>query len=501
MDGSRIDESDYVKMVQLCGKELIDYINRTNCARITQHNRELEKLNPRVKRSIYGPFPPYFMPTTTVHSLKYFGFPDDDVLSDEYYSGFAVFEDYPFSCSYQTYRGAFAAMTLLLYLPRLTLYPELYVGSRGGCIDGAVKYAHAPMGNYSCPPYQNATLAMEYVYNTAYKTEDGFGYWNTYGFHRALCDCDYINEFVHDWHYVAEHKPERPLRSIAYIIDYSGDEDFYRPECNYYNQSESGQTVLYECARESGVPNGFGIKPQALGTLTENDCDVLVLPSLAHADKAYIAEIRRLYAAGVNLIALSDVTGLEDIFGVEKCATEATVMSVEYDGTTEYVYNTAAHFAYTPTHSHVTVTANRTLPAVISTDRTLLVNTALLSLGCADKKKGVSTKGAFIVGSLIRKALTAEVVRLSTPVAFGENVGVTAFTDTHGNRMLLAIQYTPFDNGTHDTTEAVIQLHMDDVTDVSADIPVMVGKSGGIVREIRFAIQPHGFAFIKCEVK
>lgn len=162
----QVTEENYLEFVRVCGEELMEYINQRLDELVKKHNRELREKNPNVKRAIYGPLPQYNHSTMSYDALKYFGFPMNEDLCREYYDGFAVFEDYPFSCSYQTYRGAFTAMTVLLYFPALAIYPELYTGSRGGCIDGAVKYAHAPMGDYDCPPYQNATLAFEYVYNT-----------------------------------------------------------------------------------------------------------------------------------------------------------------------------------------------------------------------------------------------------------------------------------------------------------------------------------------------
>ncbi len=491
-------KEQYKELIALCGQEMIDYINTENTDFVKTHNQFLRKLNPNAKRAIYGPFPQYFCPTLTWHSLRYFGIPDDRELSEEYYNGFAIFEDYPFSCSYQTYRGPFALMTLLIHLPDLTVYPELYTGSKGGCIDGAVKYAHAPMGDYDCPPYQNSTLAFEYVYNTAYKTKDGFGYWNTYGFHRGMDTCDYINQFVHNWHYVAEHKPVSPLRSTAYLISYDRSADCYTDEANYYNQGESGQTIVYECAREAGIPGGFGVTANTLKTLTAKDCDLLVIPSTIQLKEEELDEIRRLYNTGVNLIALSDITGLEDLFGVRACKKEnINVNSVEYNGEKEYVLNTSGTFAYEPLNATVTVAVNDNVPAVICTPRTTLFNTAMLHLGCADPSKPVAAKGCFIVGQLIRQATKDIVTALSSPLAVGEHVGVTLFRDTNGNRMLLAIDYTPFDNREQTQKEAVIKLNMDDVHSVSCDLPVKFAKRNGTVREIRFRIPVHGSAFIQ----
>ncbi len=491
-------KQQFEELQRVCGQKLIDYINAENAGYVKGHNRQIKALNPQAKRAIYGPLPPYNNPTLTYHSLRYFGVPDNRELCDEYYSGFAIFEDYPFSCSYQTYRGPFALMTMLVNLPTLTVYPELYTGSRGGCIDGAVKYAHAPMGEYSCPPYQNSTQAFEYVYNTAYKTADGFRYWSTYGFHRGMDTCAYINEFVHNWHYVVEHKPVAPLRSIAYLVSYDRNADVYLEEGNYYNQGESGQTIVYECAREAGLPGGFGLSTETLKTLTADACDVLVIPSTAQLTADSVGEIRRLYREGVNLIALSCVAGLEDIFGVENSPmTDIQISRVTYEGEDEYVYNTIGAVSYKPRNSCAVLTVNGSIPAVICTKRTALFNTAMLHLGCADKRKSGEAKGCFVVGRLLRRAVTDIVNALSSPIAVGKNVGITLFRDENDDEMLLAVDYTPYDNWPHSSKEAIVRIVCEDYSDAQSDAPIKVAKTSGIVRELRFDIKTRGFAFIK----
>lgn len=481
------------------GDALIEYINEKGASYIKNHNVVLRKQNPKVKRAIYGPFAPYFAPTLTYHSLKYYGFPCSDDLANEYYSGFAIYEDYPFSCSYQTYRGPFAIMTVLLYVPGLTVYPELYTGSLGGCIDGAVKNAHAPMGAYTCPPYQNLTEGFEYAVNTAYKTRDGFRYWNTYGFHRGVDTAEYINEFVKGWHHILDHKPHRPLRSICYIVDYEGDDDVSNEVARFFNQSESGQAIVCECAREAGVPGGFGIRPQDLDTVTEEDCDLLVIPSLKYASSELIENIKRLYEKGVDLIALSDVTGLEDIFGVKKCPISQRVTTLYANGIKENVYNTDARFEYAPENAEAAMTVNNGIPAILVTSRTTLINTSLLSLGCSDPKKIVETKGAFLVSELTRRVIIDEVRRLSSPTVFGENVGVTLYEDEEGNTVLFAVDYSPFDNKPHSEHEAIVRIELHDVTSVKSYIDVRCARIDGCVREMRFDIEPHGYAFITLE--
>ena len=149
-----------------------------------------------IKRACYGPFAVYVAPMRSAHLARSYGHRVDETLSDVIYTGFAQFEDYPNSCAYQTYVGAFGAGTTLVKAPRLTLHPEQYGPSRGGCIDGAVYDAHPPIGRTACPIWFNTTHAREYVYNTPRKTADGFAYWSTYGFMRSGCDEQYENDFV-----------------------------------------------------------------------------------------------------------------------------------------------------------------------------------------------------------------------------------------------------------------------------------------------------------------
>lgn len=476
---------------------LIEYINEKGASYIKAHNIELKKQNSKVKRAIYGPFAPYFSPTLTYHSLKYFGFPCNDDLSNEYYSGFAIYEDYPFSCSYQTYRGPFAIMTVLLHVPNLTIYPELYTGSQGGCIDGAVKNAHAPMGAYTCPPYQNLTMGFEYAVNTAHKTRNGFKYWSTYGFHRGVERAEYINEFVKGWHEILEHKPKKPLRSICYIVDYEGDTDVSTEAARFFNQSESGQTIVYECAREAGIPAGFGIKPEDLDTITADDCDLLVIPSLKYASNEQIENIKKLYDQGVNLIAFSDITGLEDIFGVKKSPISQKVTTLYANGTKENVYNTDACFEYAPVNAETVMTVNNGIPAILITSRTMLINTSLLCLGCSEPRKIIETKGAFIVSELTRHVITDTVRKLSSPTVLGENVGVTLYEDENGDTILFAVDYTPFDNMPHSEHEAIVRIELDHVLSAeSSCVDVKCARINGYVREIRFDIKPHGYVFI-----
>ena len=102
-----------------------------------------------------------------------------------------------------------------------------------------------------------------------------------------------------------------------------------------------------------------------------------------------------------------------------------------------------------------------------------------------------------IVGDLVFKALKNILRTLSKPLAKGENVGVTLFETNHGKTMLLAMDYTPFDNKGHGVKEAVIRLDMDNVTGISCKRDVFMGKKDGKIQEIRFDVLPHESVFVE----
>ncbi len=494
----------FIQIMQTCGKEWMEYQNRRGMDIIREQNEELRQINPHFRRALYGPINAYVTPTLTGHSLKTYGFSDFDGMAKDAFTGFCVFEDYPYACSYQTYRGAFMVMMILLESPELVLYPEQYGGSRGGCIDGAVKFAHAPMGAYDVQAYQNATHAFEFVFNTPYRLPEGYHYWNTYGFHRSDYTDDFMNKLILDWRYVAENKPKKPLRTTAYLAEYTDCEDVFeifavnddQSGCYLNNQTELAHGVLYECSRESGVPAGFALKYDALDSLSPDECDVLVLPNLAYADEKAVRKIRQLYEAGVNLIAVSQIDGLEDIFGVAPDRRSVKINRVDYHGESEYVRENDGELFYTANGARAVMTSDKGDALVLTTERTLLINTSIVNLGCEDAPSMNPSKSLHIVGQLVRQMLWEEMRRLSTPLVLGENVGTTLFETETGKTELLAIDYTPFDNREQTVRQAVVKLNLPWVTEVRCDRDIFVGKENGIVKELRFDILPHESVFV-----
>jgi len=492
------------KFIEKFGKEWISFANEAFLALFRQQNTALQAENPGVRRAMYGPFNSYVTPALSHHCLPLFGIPEGDAVWKDIYTGFAIFEDYPYSCGYQPYRGAFGVMALTLHHPQLKLYPEQYSGGMGGCIDGAVKYAHAPMGAYSIRYDQNSTHAFEFAFNTACKDQNGWRYWNHYGFHRSGLHGEYIDQLVKDWRFVLEHKPARPLRSIAFLMEFDHEEDRFRATpyekrafCAFTNPSESAMGLLYECGRESGIPNGFALNWEALKTLTAADCDVLALPSMKNAPKSAVKKVRQLFEEGVNLVALSDITGLEDLFGVKQQALEETVYTVSYEEKSDSVYPMDACFRYVSAGAAVVMNANGSIPAMLATDRTLLLNTDPECLGSEDPRKVNVSQGYHLVGNLLRAAMCRELVRLSKPLAKGENVGVTLFRTQAGKLVLLAIDYSPYDDSESKEKEAVVSLSLPGITAVQSCREILTGRKAGQIRELRFPIRPHEAVFIE----
>ena len=62
--------------------------------------------------------------------------------------------------------------------------------------------------------------------------------------------------------------------------------------------------------------------------------------------------------------------------------------------------------------------------------------------------------------------------------------------------MLLAIDYSPFDNQERTAHEVSVRLFMPDVYNVKSEQKIKSVKVDGIVRELRFDILPHGFCFV-----
>ena len=422
------------ELLDLCYVEWTGFLLKYIREDVKKQNKELSAINPNFKRSIYGPCNQYINATMSYRSIRDYGILDDEGLATELYTGFAMLEDYPNSCSYQTYRAVYLAMSTLLHVPSLVIYPEQYKGSNlGGCIDGAVKFANPPMGARLMEPYENSTSSYEFAFNTPQRIEGGYKYWDTYGFHRPDFPPELWSAIVKDWKNVLEYKPKRPLKTVGFIAEYTDEECIFDAEIETYhksasikNRSEQGHGYLYDCSREAGLNAGFVIKSETLKELGADECEILMLPTLKNASEETISQIRRLHSEGVALVAVSDITGLEDIFGVELNNKTEVVDTIYYEGQIENVYPMETELYYKATTADVLVATEEGTPIVTKNGNAILLNAIVTDIGY-EAFEGTQGKSKHCVSTLLKKCLIKCMRELSSGFAIGENVGITLF--------------------------------------------------------------------------
>ena len=385
----------------------------------------------------------------TTKITEAYGYAQGDALSDLIYTGFAQFEDYPYPCAYHTYRGAFGAGASLVHSPKLVIYPEQYKPLPGGCIDGAVYFANPPVGKYIVPNWFCTTSAREYVYNTPRKTEGGFTYWNTYGFMKSDPTDSEIDMFIRDWKHVLNHQPKRPMRSAVYVCEFDSADDGF--ETDYpgwtapHNISEEGVGYLYETSRFAGLPAGFFASWKTLLEISPEDTDLIVLPSTATAPPEVIAHIRSLSEAGVSIIAVSRVDGLEDLFGVKYAPSEAHFYGIDSGNEHEAVYPYTAPLRYESNGAEVLLTADGA-PAIFRQGKNALFNISPSAMGRSYFFVNVDNARSSI-SPLLRKTCVELMRDLSRPTAVTSDgkCGITMFEDANGNKMLLVVDYSEHD--------------------------------------------------------
>lgn len=496
------------RLMFACYQEWMQYA----CERIfedaARDNQWMRSVNPDVKRACYGPFPIYAYPLTTYNSMRYIGFPTDERLSSLLFDGFGQLEDYPFSCAYNTYKGSFLVSHVLLHAPDIAIYPEQYKSSFGGCIDGAVKDAHPPLGKYEMPTYFNVTHAYEFVYNTAHLTQNGFEFWKKRGFMHPDFPEEFEDAFVRGWKHVLHHEPKETMRGTAYLSEIPACEDEVKQDgdsLNSMNRSDAGIAYFYETARTHGLPNGFTFRWDMLGSLTPEMTDCVVLPSLENAPEGAIEALTKLYEAGVSLIAVSRIDGLEEIFGVRYApAKERICRLCTPDGKEEAIFPDDAQFFYEPAGASVLLEAETPdgsrRPVLLKKGRALLLNAPAPELGHRIFPK-LTQSYAPSVSELLRKTAAREMLALSRPTALSDGCGITLFRDEHGHTLLLAIDYSPYgQDGTHREYESTIMLNDPDVKEVSpiyGPAPSALRDGNGRVKGLWLKLRQQECALIK----
>ncbi|MEA4888971.1 MAG: hypothetical protein VB070_05870 [Clostridiaceae bacterium] len=516
-DGEAFTRQHLERLLKCAMNEWHAWANRYFLECFRRQNRYFTERNPKFKRASYGPYSVYGIPMHTNHFIDHFGFPQGRPLAEDVFTGFCQFEDYPCSCAYQTYRGAFSAATILLHNPGLAIYPEQYTTSEGGCLDGLVKFAAPPLGAYKVPLWFNTTHAREYVYNTAYRDAEGYHYLDQYGFMQRDLKPQDLEYFVRHWKTVLDHKPERPLRTTCFVAecDPADDrvEDWAKDKIGYqhiFNVSDSGLGFIYEVSRMCGLPCGFMANWDAVTTLTADDCDLIVLPSTASAPPEAIAQIRRLYKAGVSLFAVSSVDGLEDIFKVKPARRTVPVSTItDKNGGIEYILPLEAEFNYTTDCGEVPIYAGKE-PVLIKNGRAVLLNAAPSYIG-RNYNLELSHLGGFESTSRLLRNVCAGILRqISSPLAWTDTAhgetctGLSLFRDKQGREILLSIDYSDHDPDSVDNriTETTVffgrnnwhAIKCCENTDTEQASPLI---ENGVLRGVMFRLRMHESCIIE----
>lgn len=488
-----------LEFLRICGDDWFHYATERQVQIIEEENRHIASINPYVKRACYGPYSIYVMPNASYYSCKRFGYPIDRRISDVVFTGFAQFEDYPSSCAYQTDRSAFALMTLGLHVPSLRIYPEQYRSADGGCIDGAVKFASPPMGARTVPDYFQLTHAFEFVYNTPAFTDKGFTYWNDYGLMKRDFTAHELDVFARGWKSAVRYQPSRPEKGAAFVAEFGPGDDRFEMDIfsekwvNAYNISEENMGYIYETLRESGIPGGFACKWKEVLRLTPELTDIIVLPSLSGASPEVIEHLRKLNHEGVSLFACGDVCGMEDDFGVVPQMYAGIVCTLTAENESENIPPYEAEFRYKE-KSAVSVLKADKVSALLLRERdrerasTVLLNAAVSMLGHNSFTDNVSY-GRECISKLLRKTVRKLLRKVTSQNIVGDNCGLTVFRDSCGRKMLLAVDYSPYDGSDPYTHTTVNTVRM------TAPVRDVVPVTGVTVNRYRDRDGVHAFEF------
>jgi len=505
---SSFTEQDFLNMLRSCGPEWIEFALVKIRESFTKQTAELKKKNPNQKRCSYGPWPAYNSNYKGGYSIKWYGF--DPEKLHETFDGFMQFEDYPFSSAYGSYACAWSVLTTKLLDSKVKIYPELYFSFPDACPDTAVTEAFPPFGGSDCPVYFTKTQICEYAYNTPFYTDGKFGYWTDYGFSIfSFIDkpMQRAKEILSLWGVIKDNKPARPYKTAVFLYDINCAEDRYEYEVakdHFFNISESNLAYVYGIMKSSGLTGGFAARFKDILTLDENDVNCIVLPDMTEASKEITDRIRELHRKGVTLIAVSKVTGLEDLFGVRVCHKYVTVNDFSDGVQTEYVTQTPAEFSYDADGGEVVLYANGDIPVIITTENTVLLNTCVSAAGI-DLLPHIAYHGRPNISALLASKLSASVTeRIDSLAISDKDTGLTVFETDNGETLLLVTDYSKYTLKSDGEARRVKVIFRTD--DFSDAVPVIIsdenpcaGKTvkDGVLKGITLTLRPQETVMFK----
>lgn len=311
-------------------QDWVDFFTAKYLAASQEHKQKILEINPDARISGYGPAAVYASSYKTAYSVPYLHGLPSGPESGTLYNGFFVFEDYPHACRYSIRRGPFLLADIRLKHPEWTVYPEMYTPFGEPCPDAAVARAWPSVGMWGDDFPFNSTVkrAAEYVYGSICHDGRGFHYRRDHGFHTRVWERGRYEALLRFWALVKQAPAVRPLRAPAFLCNEEccRRHPFFYDEysgggCDslgdLFNTAEEALPYTYEMSRDAGLAAGFVTDFPALAALDADTTDILVLPPLTAAPPETLAQIRRLHAGGVALLAFEEVGGLEDLFGVE----------------------------------------------------------------------------------------------------------------------------------------------------------------------------------------
>ncbi|MCF7854296.1 MAG: hypothetical protein K9N51_05820 [Candidatus Pacebacteria bacterium] len=484
--GERMSPEAVTELLEHCGTEWCRCVANEIANRLHEQNRRLRKKNPTLKRAGYGPFNIYVSRYKTAYWLKYWA--TDERVLNEFHDGFAQFEDYPFSCAYQTLHGAWAAMSLKLFHPSLKLYPEVYEESPGGCPDGAVAYANPPFGGKRLPLSAQSCQLYEYALCFPCLSNNGFRYWDSDGFMLRDPRPHIAEEFVRSWGNVYRHRPVRPLTPVCCVLDFPDTDDrIYReftsggvPDIT--NISENGVSYVNEALRLAGVSAPYGTRFDTLKTEVPETMRLLVLPSLTGQSPEMLETIRDLHESGVALAAVGDVGGLEDLFGVETAPRQCRVEGVRFNGETEGVQPVDLECRYRCTNAERVLETTGGDCVVSKHGDCVLFHADPVMIG-HDAFLDEMYWGRPNIGRLQRKAVQEVLLRVlgdALEYTVEGDVGTAYYEDASGGKCLVLLDYSQDRPNEVFTAEQHVQVWFrQTVNAVSCDNPLTLLKENG----------------------
>ncbi len=458
----RFTLEDYQNFMSLACGEFIDYCLPIIAECERKEWLKVKRVNPKVKRTTYGHWNVYISPYIGAYSSRWYGV--DATKAYEHTDGYYQFEDYPHVCGYTTTRGAWALTTAKFLDPRIRLFPELYDGWREGCPDTAICPAKPPVGLFTCKPYMCVTQVYEYIFNTPhYRSEkQAYSYWKDYGimlFPEYLYNsvADKLNEFLYAWGKAMENIPVAPKKGSVLVYEITSDDDrFDKNKCydeysggDYgysghaaHNISDSGLAYMYKALREGGLPVSGAIDYARLQSLTKENCDMVILPSLTKADKKSIEALRALHKEGIPLIAVHNVDGLEDVFGVKRNRRKKRLTYLTDGGSKEYITPYEVELYYDAVDGEALLWADDNTPILIRRENTLLLNAPICQVGIDSVKHSVYNT-AYNISALLESTITDCMRKLSTSGYIADKrCGITPFVNERGEDVLLLVDYS-----------------------------------------------------------